>query len=45
MKVKDKKIDDSLNRRDFCASIAAAAVTPPVEMAGLSLLNDNAPQD
>ena len=45
MKVKDKKIDDSLNRRDFCASIAAVAVTPPVEMAGLSLLNDNAPHD
>lgn len=43
MDAKDKKIDDNLNRRDFCASIAAVAVTSPAGMTGLNLINDNVP--
>ena len=44
MGVKHKTSEDNLNRRNFCASIAAVAVSAPMGMTGLDLINENADQ-
>ena len=44
MGVKHKTSEDNLHRRNFCASIAAVAVSAPMGMTGLDLINENADQ-
>lgn len=44
MGAKHKANEDNLNRRNFCASIAAVAASAPMGMTGLDLINENADQ-